>query len=280
MTDPLVLWKEFPEINMKASFKGMVEYGHGNLGCHTGIMTGISFYTGAKPSAGRDYKWLQYINNNKGEMQYQRKYSYGIYHPDQKEVKKFFDYLLEKNFSFEDDKEIFYKHVIEQARAIPIWVIGDVINVGSKVRFMPDYSLGIVERYDLADDTYKILVRPNDFVDYLIRNKIGYIMESPVVQNPAHRTADNYSLNQVFFWIHPDHFSRTLNMSAEHGADALPTEDEWRNTISLDLQALLAKRSFFSPPKIYEAPTASEVTDVVFRPGQYRDYRFNRAKEL
>ncbi len=47
-------------------------------------------------------------------------------------------------------------------------------------------------------------VSTTSFAQYLIKNKIGYVVQSPVAVNNVHTVKSDFSLVQAFFWVPPN----------------------------------------------------------------------------
>jgi hypothetical protein len=59
----------------------------------------------------------------------------------------------------------------------------------------------------IADSSKVKGFKTSDFIQYLIKHKIGIVMGSPVATNPAHHGPHgNYSLTQAWIWIPPAYY--------------------------------------------------------------------------
>lgn len=280
-----VIWKEFPEVNLKCAFSSHYSSNAGVLGCHCGTITNVGVNTG-EHSAGYGQRWIEFIEG-KEKLNYSKVRVYGNSEPDTKVVELLFKHLNEK-VSFNSFREEFFKLIVEGTKSAPIWVISDAVNRGAAARMekretIPNASL------DEGMLSYKLIAQTMDFVDWLIETKQGYMMESPVVQNPLHRVAGNYSLNQVFVWIHPEHLNRSLYTAQEHGWDKFPTKEQWAETLSKDFNAGVLSKTLIAPAgqsKLVQidatGPSKDAIFDYMFRPGQFdrKDSRFiHKARE-
>jgi hypothetical protein len=146
--------------------------------------------------------------------------------PPIEETKKVIEYLRSLKLKFTDISDSAYPNIVEKCKNYPLWVMSDVINYEAPVRKI---SYGIEIMFELFGST-------GDFVTYLIDNKIGYVLASPIVQNPTHRSTTNYSLNRGWFWIPPAHLARAIDVAEAYGDDKFPSERDWAETVGYDLR--------------------------------------------
>lgn len=220
-----VIWKEFPEINRSVAFT----YNHVSpnlpLGCHCGSISGVaatfgSGYYGA--NGGRNIKVL----DTKIEKQFA--YVPGEYDysgPPQVEIDRAVDYFKKVNLKFTDFAEEAYKTIVFKCSNLPLWAMSDAINYDAPSR----------KTIHPPGTVYQMYGSTGHFAQYLIDNKIGYVMASPIVQNPNHRSKTNYSLNRAWFWIPPEHLVRAIDVANAYGADQFPSKENWIKTIGGDI---------------------------------------------
>lgn len=225
------MWKEFPEINRKVAFSGYYNGIDGAyMGCHCGTLSSIhaTFTSGYGTENGG--KNIEVIDTSKEPaITYEKDRYNDFFVAPSEERRKIVAYLREKEITLPDIAEGIYEHIIDLCKSIPLWVMSDVINGKAPARRGPSLIYGGDMTFEQVGSTY-------DFAQYLIKNKIGYIMSSPIVQNPVHRFPDNYSLNQGWFWIHPKHLPRAIDVGATHREGVeFPTREKWLETITEDL---------------------------------------------
>lgn len=221
------VWKDLPEINRRVGFTSNHEINpYVNVGCHCSSLSHITVYFGSGFYGVEKGKNIEVLDTEKEkDLVYTYNKFSGLYEPPTVEVEKVVAYL-EKNTPKFDHMEGFYDQAIDRCSNIPMWIISDVVNLEAPVRkstFQPGYA------------ALKHVVRTADFVKYLIDKKIGYVMASPIIQNPAHRNPKNYSLNRTWLWIHPKHLERTICTTEVFGEDLIPTEKEWKERVGKDL---------------------------------------------
>lgn len=214
---------ELPGINRRVFFQASWRSGMQALGCHAGTITsiGLSLIQSGK-------QVLEVLEPEPGAV-LTIPSSYGGYpvmHPV--EYKKVEAYL---NAHKVDYRYVpgFFEKIVQETRSIPIWVISDVINTDAPARSQGSaLNPGHKHSYTAG--------RTADFVQWLIRTGTGYVQGSPIIQNPQHRMQTNYSLNQVWTWVHPAHLARTAPGTAfASGEERLPSWDEWYGTVGKDL---------------------------------------------
>lgn len=236
MSEVSIIWRDIPEINRKIALQVSYNTYGGGLGCHAGTISGVnaSFGYGMyAPNGGRSIEVLD--TTKEPELMYTRQqgHSYRNPEPPVEESKKVLEYI--KTHDFNDVSLDAYRAIVDVANLHPIWILSDVVNRGSKVRENgyepPPRGSGA------AEDVFYYIATTAGFVKYLIDKKIGYVLTSPIVQNPAHRMDNNYSLNQVWVWIPPNHLNRTLSAAAQHGEDRLPSKEDWAKVVSADFES-------------------------------------------
>jgi hypothetical protein len=253
-----ILWREFPEINRKIAFNFTytpVEGAH--LGCHCGTIAGITANFGTSFAAANGGKNIEVIDTNKEPDIKYKNSSYDGWVAPKEEISKIVEHFKSINLKFEDVVGNAYPDIVEKCSRLPLWVMSDVINYEAPVRSVP--RGGVI--------AYQLLGSTGDFVKYLIRNKIGYILSSPIVQNPAHKTPSNYSLNQGWFWIPPAHLPHAINVAEEYGEDKFPSKEAWTKQVARDL----------SYTRLAEQNILQQVlNDGVFPERAVKEKRFNR----
>lgn len=221
-----VIWKDFPKINRSVAFTYNFDSPNLPLGCHCGSIVGITAtfgnsYYGA--NNGRNIKVLD--TKIEKEIPYPRTRDYDYTSAPQEETTKVAAHFKEINLKFTDIAEDAYKVIVDKCCGYPLWVMSDVINYEAPSR-TPKNPPGTV---------YQMYGSTGEFAKYLIDNKIGYVMASPIVQNPGHRSNTNYSLNQGWFWIHPDHLDRVIDVANVYGEEQIPNKESWIKTVGHDL---------------------------------------------
>lgn len=221
-----IVWKEFPEINRSVAFTYNFDSPHMPLGCHCGSIAGVtaSFgnnYYGA--NNGRNIKVID--TKNEKQITYSaRDYDYSS--PPADEIAKVTKHFKDINLKFTDIAKDAYKSIVDKCNNLPLWAMSDVINYRAPARTPKMASTDIV--YEMYGST-------GEFAQYLIDNKIGYVMATPIIQNPNHRSKTNYSLNRGWFWIHPNHLARAIDVANVYGEDQIPTKEDWMKTVGYDL---------------------------------------------
>lgn len=221
------IWKELPEINRKVAFNYNYVGVGVSLGCHCNSISGVSATFGNRYYAANEGHNVEVLDTTK-EKQFayiRGEYSYDKPQSPLVEINKVVQYLKDKKFAFEDIAPEAYPEIIEKCKNYPLWVMSDVINYEAPAR-TPVLGSNVV---------FETFGSTGAFVKYLIDNKIGYIMASPIVQNPSHRSKTNYSLNQGWFWIPPKHLDRALNVGKYYGTEQFPSKKEWIETVGKDL---------------------------------------------
>jgi len=198
------------------------------LGCHCGSLNGVSANFGNRYYAAIS-KNVEILDTTKEKpIRYVR--DYYSEHPctPKDEIVKVVEYLKEKKVQFADIAgPDALNQLVEKCSNYPVWVMSDVINYEAPAR-KPAATSG----YDVI---YEMFGSTGDFAKYLIDNKVGYIMASPIVQNPSHRAKNNYSLNQVWFWIPPKHLERAIDVGNVYGDAEFPSKEKWLKTVGGDL---------------------------------------------
>lgn len=288
----VAIWKEFPEINRKiALYTGYYSHAVASLGCHCGSISSVTAYIQAPYSITTAIPNIQVIKVTKEDPAVRTErctsgaYT-GYYCPVKDELDKINEHLKKHNITFDSFSEEFSKAIAEQCKPVPIWVLSDVINYGSPAR-----SSGIIPDPKSMENLQVVLGCPSGttiigrtckFADYLIRNEIGYVMESPIVQNPLHRSWGGYSLNRVWLWIPPNHLERTLGVTGQYGSKKFPTLEAWRKKIYSDLYVSNRSVGHYVQKRMDAAEISEDIVDkVVFDGGVFPDEnRFTRkAKE-
>lgn len=220
-----VLWKEFPEINRKIAFQFNYSSSGMSLGCHCGSLSGVSATFGARHWAANEGKNIEVLDTTKEpQIKYTRRFQYENMSAPTEEYQKIAEHLKKSKLTFADLDPKGYEKIVEKCSNIPLWVMSDVINYDAPSRRQPQDK-----------DFYEVYGHTSDFAKYLIDNKIGCIVASPIVQNPVHRMKTNYSLNQGWFWIPPKHMARAINVAEMHGDENFPSKESWISTIGIDL---------------------------------------------
>lgn len=220
-----IIWKDLPEINRKIAFNFNYTSSGMSLGCHCGSLSGVSATFGARHWAINDGKNIEVLDKTKEPpIKYTRQYSYENASAPKEEYQKVADHLRALKLTFSDLDPDGYTRIIEKCSTVPLWVMSDVINYDAPARKPPQDK-----------DFYEVYGHTVDFVKYLIDNKIGCIVSSPVVQNPVHRMRTNYSLNQGWFWIPPKHMMRAINVAEMHGEEQFPSKESWLQTVGNDI---------------------------------------------
>jgi hypothetical protein len=74
--------------------------------------------------------------------------------------------------------------------------------------------------------------KTSDFVLWLVKNKCGIIVGSPVGRNHWHQNSENFSLVQAWFWVPPHHAKFTAPGSHfVAGLELQPTWDQWYDDV-------------------------------------------------
>lgn len=269
-----VAWKEFPEINRKIAFTWNVVHLSGStLGCHCGTISGITAGFGNHYYAANAGKNIQVLDTKlEPPIRYKREQysSYWVTPPG--ETRKVLDYLRTQNLKFSDiaGSGNGYDTLIESLSQHPLWVMSDVINYEAPAR-KPKFAAVFGGSEEITE--YEVFGTTADFAQYLIDKKIGYVMASPVIQNPLHRSSHNYSLNRGWFWIPPKHLERAIDVAEVYGEDQFPSRETWLKTIKQDL----ANYSVPGTP----VPEDKEVMNLVLNDGVFPavERRFARKRD-
>jgi len=284
------IWKEFPEINRKVEvYAGYHSHTAAGLGCHCGSISSVSAYLMSPYGLGTDIPGVQIIKPTKDDpavkciRQTSGPYA-GYWGLAPEEMDKINSYLKKEKITFDSFSPEFCGSIVKLCEKVPIWVLSDAINASSPARNSGATSrddtlkssavLQLGSRNDGLNNT--VIGRTSVFADYLIRNKVGYIFESPIVQNPLHRHWGGYSLNRVWLWIPPNHLDRTLGVTAQYGQEKFPDLDSWKKIIFSDLQVSSKPISSYYTA-MDKAITEKTVDQVVFDGGVFPDEkRFTR----
>lgn len=281
------VWIELPEINRKIAITtGFSSNGLG-LGCHCGTISSVTAHLQAPYSSSEVFSSLAILSPTTPDEKIRserlpRGHSYaGYYAPIASELELVNTHLEKQKITFDSISEKLCISIAESCAETPLWVLSDVINYKSPARHVGESYTKIPDsgilKFVYGIPTY-LISRTSTFADYLIRHKVGYIFESPIVQNPAHRTWGGYSLNRAWFWIPPKHLGRTLGISAQYGQENFPTLENWKKIIQNDLQtSMRGIGRYATPQKISDENFYS----MVFDDGVFPDeHRFERtAKE-
>lgn len=215
-----------PELNLKLNFTGSgyhLERAVG-VGCQASTMAGISLLF-ANPA-------IEWLEPTKDKLWKDESY-YGSRVIAPNILRPLLEYLEKHPITVEDAPDL-HEKVVAKASSIPIWFISDVINTDAPARGgTPNVHTGTL---DAATSVPLPIGRTQDFARYLIDKKIGYIVETPIVQNPLHRVMNNYSLNMAWLWIPPNHLPRVHGRASEYGKENIPSEKEWIETLAVDLR--------------------------------------------
>ena len=230
-----VIWKEFPEINRKVAFTFNYETAGMALGCHAGSISGVTATFGNSYYAANGGKNIEVLDTKQEKPLKYKQDAYTrlpiIPKTEYLKVQKHFN---EINLQFADIVENAYEPIVERCSSIPLWVLSDVINYEAPARSPKKNTLLRDVGDDEATTIYEARGRTVDFAKYLINNKIGYVLASPIVQNPNHRALQTYSLNQAWLWIPPEHLSRAIDVAEAHGDDQFPSKTAWADKVSVD----------------------------------------------
>lgn len=225
-----VIWKEFPEINRRVAFASNFVGGNMPLGCHAGSISGVSASFGSGYYAANNGRNVEVLDTTKEKpLIYSREEYTGNQCPSKAEISKVGKYLRDIDFEFSSIYEDAYKEIIDKCGACSLWVMSDVINSEAPARKVrSDIGGGGTPVYESFGTTA-------GFAKYLIDNKIGYMLASPIIQNPSHRLKNNYSLNQAWFWIPPQHLLRAIDTARVYGEEKFPSKEDWIKTVGTDL---------------------------------------------
>lgn len=224
-----VVWQEFPGINRKVAFQFNYASAGISIGCHCGSISGVQAYFGNSYYAACGGRNIEVLDKEKEkQFRYSRDDYNEMWKPPKEELDKVIAHFKEVDLKFSDICVAAYPQIVEKCKSVPLWVMSDVINYDAPVRKIPTGSMG-------KDILYEAYGSTREFAKYLIDNKIGYMLASPIVQNPSHRVEKNYSLNQAWFWVHPAHLIRSIDVAEAHGADQFPSQEQWIKTVGEDL---------------------------------------------
>lgn len=238
-----VVWNEFPEINRKVAFLHNYVSPNMSLGCHCGSISGLTINFGTGYYAANDGMNIKVLDT---KVEKQVEYTTDQYSfmktPPRKEIDLVVKYIRDKKFTFDDlmkgKEKLGFSSIVEACSAHPLWVMSDVINYDSEVRKPKKAVSG---GHELV---YEVIGHTADFAKYLIDNKIGYVLSSPIIQNPLHRSRSNYSLNQGWFWIPPKHLARAIDVAEVSGEELIPDKQSWATVVGGDL-ALMDSTELF-----------------------------------
>lgn len=220
-----LFWKEFPEINRKVAFQYNFKASEGYLGCHCGTITGVFASFASSYSAANGGKNIEIMDASKeAPIKYTRDVYGGYYVAPSAEVSLVKKHLDKLKLTFADIGEGAYESIVEKCKRVPLWMMSDVINAEAPAR-----------KALLTSVSFEMFGSTAQFAKYLIDTKCGFVMASPIVQNPGHRMGGNYSLNQGWFWIPPQHLSRSVNVARSHGRELFPPREKWLAQVGADL---------------------------------------------
>jgi hypothetical protein len=226
-----LVWKDFPEINRSIGFSISYNTNGTTLGCHSGTISGVKAGWGTGYYSGAKERNLKVLDNTQGdEIKWKRDAYNDYYTPPKEEVDKIVAFLTALNAGIEEPSFLVdtYKQVIELCKNIPMWILSDAINYGSKSR--TPIASDPYSRY-----SYVAVGSTGQFAKYLIDNSIGYVLQSPTIQNPSHKSLGTYSLNRAWIWIPPQHLNKALDTAEAFGDDKFPSHEDWSKAIAADL---------------------------------------------
>lgn len=263
-------WKELPEINRRVAFTFNVQSLSAHLGCHCGTITGVVATFGGGYSAGNNGRNIEVMDTSiEPQFRFTKNKYTGNSEPPAQEIAKVLKYLRNKKFDFQDIVENGYDALAQKCSNYPLWVMSDAINYGAPAKAPPPM---FTEKDDFCS-----YGRTADFAKYLINNKIGYVMASPIIQNPTHRVMGNYSLNQGWFWIPPKHIERAIDVAEVHGETLFPSQEDWIKRVGGDIAI---SRGEINGNPIIMVPRDEEVLKAVFNTGVFPtvEKRFTRKR--
>jgi len=229
-----IIWKEFPEINRNIGFSVNYNTTGSSIGCHCGQISSVKLTWGQGYYSGGDGKNIKLIDSSKEPAIVWKRDKYNDYYvaPDEEVllVEKFLREI--KKLDTPDFLKLVYDEVVDRCKDIPLWVLSDAINYGSDAK----NPIKIESGYPLDRYVYVNIGGTGKFAKYLIDNKIGYVLQSPIIQNPLHRSMGNYSLNQGWFWIPPKHLARAIDTAEAFGDDQFVSKEAWEATVAKDLK--------------------------------------------
>jgi len=229
-----------------------------SLGCHCVAISGVSATFANSYHAANQGRNIAVLDETKEEpIKYIKDRHYDLWMGPIEEYQKVVKYLQDIKIKLKDFDTSIYSAIASRCSTYPLWVMSDVINYDAPAR-----------KTDLGRNTvYQIVGSTGDFAQYLVDNKIGYIMGTPIIQNPTHRTSKNYSLNRGWFWIPPDHLSRAVNVAEIHGEEKIPNKETWLDTVGPDIGILYNG----------DSADADRILKAVFNDGVFpEDKRFKR----
>lgn len=238
-----VFWKEFPKINRRVAFQSNYAGIAGtSLGCHCGTISGVSASFGTGYYAALNGQNIQVIDTKEEKpIHYTLDRYDGTSKAPRGEVTKILAHFKEIGLNSKSFSDDLFKGVVEKCSSLPLWVMSDVVNYQAPCR-------KVLQDDDLDGEyggaTYRSYATTGEFAQYLIDNKIGYILASPIVQNPSHRSKSNYSLNRGWFWVPPTQLERAIDVTEVFGHDLLPTKEAWALTVGMDLNILDPEKLF------------------------------------
>lgn len=216
---------ELPEINRRVFFTASFTSAPAALGCHAGTITNVKLeiqrINGSIPA-----EILDPSLEKKGLKISMEEYGGHYLLPAERE--RIVEYMNANDIDYRKLPN-FFDSLVVRTQNVPIWVLSDVINAEA-----PGRAFGSVINPGREKNLAK--GHTTDFVKWLIANGKGYVQGSPIVQNPLHRTQGNYSLNQVWIWVHPRHLERSVKGTAfQTGDEGFPDWDTWYKTVGKDL---------------------------------------------
>lgn len=238
-----------PELNLKINFVGtsMTIPTAVGTGCHASTMSSVRLQL----LPGNPFEWIDKDKVKAGQTLIKTGL-YGEIALDPKIAEELAPFLA-ANPICADDHPTFAAEVVVKSQATPLWFLTDVVNRGSPARSNGGY--GAVMEYGIVIPPIRTL----QFAQYLIKNKIGYVLESPLIQNPMHRYNSDYSINQGWVWIPPEHAKRAIGQAQEHIGSEFPSEDQWVERVGKDVGIKTG---------------AADVLKQVFADGRFPEPRF------
>lgn len=218
--------EDLPEINRRVHFGCQFDPLALPLGCHALGISGVKLTLGSSYYAMNGGKNIEILNpKNAEKIKYPKSYSSGGYTTPEDEYTLVVKYLNEHKEITDGLTEKMYKAAADNGNLThALFVMSDVINHEAPAR-----------KQKLLNIIYETYGSTKGFAEYLIKNKIGYVMASPIVQNQQHRNVANYSLNRAWIWIPPAALERAINVGEVFGEDLFPPKELWLERIARDL---------------------------------------------
>lgn len=218
---------KFSELNLGAKFDLKASLTDGyynnaspriNLGCHVGLLSNMYLRLDKSSVAPLDAtKSSKKESNDFGE-------SYG-----------WLNKYIKKVRLAEEEKVRIWTEVVhavcgerqpEHPRGFSFIFLSDNMNSYSEV-FPNNSGLSIGDALPMF--------KTSDFVNWLIAEKIGVVVASPIARNQYHQQgSENFSMTQAFIWM-PPHFCPTAapNTAFMSNLSSLPSESEWRRQVKI-----------------------------------------------